>query len=71
VNTRLEEFSYLRKGLEPDWTLLKFYASLEKEPAYLIVDTKTKRALLVGDDTLYECIKKTMLDQKVRIISSL
>ncbi|MEH2050526.1 hypothetical protein [Nostoc sp.] len=72
MNTNLEDFSYLWNGQEPDWALLKFYASpLEKEPRYVIVNTKTKRALLTHDDTLYQHLKQTMLEKKVRILSDL
>ncbi|MEH1924170.1 hypothetical protein [Nostoc sp.] len=72
MNTNLEDFSYLWNGQEPDWALLKFYASLsEKEPRYIIFNTKTKRALLTHDDTLYQHLKQTMLEKKVRIVSDL
>ncbi|NEU79528.1 hypothetical protein [Nostoc sp. UIC 10630] len=72
INTNLEEFSYLWDSPESDWALLKFYASSsEKEPRYLIVNMQTKRGLLVHDDTLYQLIKETMLEKKVRIVLSL
>ncbi|MEH1827846.1 MAG: hypothetical protein V7L22_21360 [Nostoc sp.] len=68
----MEDFSYLWNGQKPDWALLKFYASpSEKELRYLIVNTKTKRALLAHNDTLYQHLKQTMLEKKVRIVSDL
>ncbi|MEH2237174.1 hypothetical protein [Nostoc sp.] len=72
MNTNLEEFSYLWDGLDSDWALLKFNASpSEKEPRYLIVNTKTKQGLLVDDDLLYQYLKETMLKKGVRILSNL
>ncbi|MEH2059154.1 MAG: hypothetical protein V7K97_23975 [Nostoc sp.] len=68
----LEEFSYLWDGSDSDWALLKFNASpSEKEPRYLIVNTKDKRVLLVSDDILYHDIKETMREKGVRIVSGL
>jgi hypothetical protein len=73
MNTNLEEFSYLwRNGLDSDWALLKFNISTsEKEPRYLIVNTKTKKSLLVDDDILYQNLKETMYGKGVRIVSNL
>ncbi|MEH2278926.1 MAG: hypothetical protein V7K40_30095 [Nostoc sp.] len=72
MNTNLEEFSYLWNSPESNWALLQFNASpSEKEPRYLIVNTKTKHALLVSDDTLYQHLKETMLEKRVRIVSAL
>ncbi len=72
MNTNLEEFSYLWDGSDSDWALLKFNASpSEKEPRYLIVNTKTKQGLLVSDDALYQKLKETMREKGVRIVSGL
>ncbi|MEH2212244.1 hypothetical protein [Nostoc sp.] len=70
MNTNLEEFSYLWE--DSDWALLKFNASpSEKEPRYVIVNTKTKQGLLVSDDTLYQDLKETMREKGVRVVSYL
>ncbi|MEH2442494.1 hypothetical protein [Nostoc sp.] len=73
MNTNLEEFSYLWKnGLDSDWALLEFNASpLEKEPRYLIVNTKNKQGLLIEDNALYQKLKETMREKGVRIVSVL
>ncbi|MEH2157812.1 hypothetical protein [Nostoc sp.] len=72
MNANLEEFSYLWDGLDSDWALLKFKASpSEKEPRYLIVNTKNKQGLIIEDDRLYQSLKQTMCEKGVRIVSGL
>ncbi|MEH1973885.1 MAG: hypothetical protein V7L02_11940 [Nostoc sp.] len=72
MNANLENFSYLWDGLNSDWALLKFKASpSEKEPRYVIVNTKTKQGLIIEDDHLYQYLKETMCEKGVRIVSGL
>lgn len=66
----MNECSYLWDGSSDSWALLHINAHVpDEEPRYLIVDTKTRQALLISDDDVYSEVKRTMLEHGMRILA--
>jgi hypothetical protein len=70
MNSEIAEFSYLWDGSSPSWALLHINVDKpEEDPRYLIVDTETRSALLIRDDTTYAQVKEKMLEEGIPIVS--
>ncbi len=67
----IEEFSYLWDA-SSSWALLNINSDEpDREPQYIIVDTKTSQALLISSNDIYRKVKKMMIEKGVKIISGL
>lgn len=66
----MEQFSYLWDGIDPNWALLRLSKEGEIKLAECsIVNTKTRSALLISDNALFERVKKKMLDSNVKVVT--
>lgn len=64
-----DQYSYLWDGSAPAWALLHINSSSrEEEPRYVIVNTDTKRTLLIQDNATYARVKELMLEHGARIV---
>lgn len=69
--TKLEDYSYLWDGTQPEHVLERFPSGvIDKEEAYLIVDTKSDTYLIIEDDDLCREVKRKMLQNSVRVIDA-
>lgn len=58
----IEKYSYLWDGSEDGWALLWVNSkSVNESPAYSVVNTITRRALLISDSAVEEGVVKEML----------
>jgi hypothetical protein len=63
------EYSYLWDGSAPEWALLNANAGTKDAPSYTIVNTATKRALLISDESIDAEVVQKMLDNGCRLLS--
>lgn len=71
IELSASEFEHLWDGSSNDWVLLHVNAkNPQEEPRYMIVNTVTRRALLISDNDLYAEVKSEMLRHGVRIVSN-
>jgi hypothetical protein len=70
MNSNLERYKYLWDGSSEAWALMQ---STRHEPnappSYSIVNTETRRALLISDNALFAQVIQEMLSHGVRIVS--
>lgn len=66
----LQDYRYLWDGSSKAWALLHVNAEKpDQTPSYLIVNTDTKRTLLIEDDILSAHVKQEMLACGVPVVS--
>jgi hypothetical protein len=71
MNDSIESFKYLWDGSSTDWVLLHINKEcLEDKPRYVIVNTKERQALLIGNDDTYAQVQEKMLEENAKVISS-
>jgi hypothetical protein len=67
----LKEFNYLWDGSESGWVMLYVNVNNPEEiPGYLIVNTETRQALLIHNDSLSREVKKKMLENGGNVVHS-
>jgi hypothetical protein len=66
----IEKYSYLWDGSEDGWALLWVNSkSADENPAYSVVNTITRRALLITDGAVEESVVKEMLARGRPVVS--